>query len=171
MDTLICNAGVSFHEGNIQNVTLEDWDKTFDTNLKADYFLSQAFIKFLSNKSSLNANLLLMSSETANQCYDIPYGLTKAAINSLVGALSRRQYRNGMRVNAIAPGVTASDMTKDYADVSDGDMYRKCASGRVFKAEEIAEIACFIISDAAKCISGEVIHCNAGNHLSTYWEE
>lgn len=170
LDVLVNNAGISLHEGNILNVSKEGFESTFDINLKSSYFLTQEFIKKV-DKKNLNAQILFISSETGEQCYDIPYGLTKASINSLVGALSRRLYKEGIRVNAIAPGVTESEMTKEYADTKDGNMYRNCASDRIFKPEEIAEVACFLLSDASKCISGEVIHCNAGNHLKIYWEE
>lgn len=171
LNCLICNAGISLHEGTIKNVTLEGWDKTFNTNLKGSYFLAQAYMELLSSKGIKKGNLLFISSETSAQCYDIPYGLTKAAINSLTGALSRRRYQMGLRVNAIAPGVTISDMTKGYAEVSDGNMYRNCASGRIFYPEEVAEVACFLVSDASVCVSGQVIYCNAGNHLKTFWDE
>ena len=114
---------------------------------------------------------MVISSETGNQCYDIPYGLTKSSLNSLVRALSRRFYKCGLRVNAIAPGVTESCMTKEYASVTNGNYYRDCASDRIFLPSEVAEVAAFIISDAAKCISGEIIHTNAGNHLNPYWDD
>ena len=94
---------------------------------------------------------------------DIPYGLTKAAINSLTKGLSCKFAKKGIRVNAIAPGVTVSDMT-GYAD--NNNLYRPSTiGGRVFLAEEVAEITVFILSDASKCISGEIIPCNQGNHL------
>ena len=101
---------------------------------------------------------------------DIPYGMTKAALNSMVGALSRRVYKEGIRVNAIAPGVTLSEMTASYAKSEDGNLYRKNAANRVFVPEEVAEVAAFILSDASVCISGEVIHTNAGNHYRVFWE-
>ena len=73
-------------------------------------------------------------------------------------------------VNGIDPGVTLTEMTRDYAESSDGNLYRDCASGRTFLPEEVAEGACFLLNDASKCISGEIIHCNAGNHLKAFWE-
>lgn len=84
----------------------------------------------------------------------------------MIGSLSRRFYRKGVRVNGVAPGVTATDMTKEYADVSDGDYSYEAASGRLFLPEEVAEVVCFLLSSASRCISGEVIHVNAGNHLN-----
>ena len=170
IDCLVSNAGVSLHENVFSNVNEEGFDLQFNTNFKAGYFLAKEFLEQKEKEENINANLLFITSETGSQCYDIPYGMTKAALNSLTGALSRRVYQNGIRVNAIAPGVTLSDMTKDYADASDGNMYRDCASERIFLPEEVAELACFLVSDAAKCISGEVIHCNAGNHLNPFWK-
>lgn len=173
IDCLVSNAGISLHENVFSNVTVEGFDKQFNTKFRAGYFLGKAFLELKMKESSYHekAQLLYITSETGNQSYDIPYGLANAALNSLVGALSRRVYKNGIRVNAIAPGVTLTDMTKDYADASDGNMYRKCASGRTFLPEEIAEVANFLIGAASKCISGEIIHCNAGNHLSIFWNE
>lgn len=168
---LVSNAGISLHENNFKNVTIKGFDDQFNINFRAGYFLSKAFLELKLQEKSPEGQLLIISSETGNQCYDIPYGMTKAALNSLVGALSRRVYKSGIRVNAIAPGVTLSDMTKDYADSSDGNLSRNCASGRIFLPEEVAEVACFLLSNASKCISGEVIHCNAGNHLNPFWED
>lgn len=108
--SMVLNAGVSLHEGNFLNVTPEGYDKQFNTNLKSNYFIAQAFLKDKLEDQS-EGNLLFLSSETAGKCIDIPYGLTKAALNSLVGALARRVYQKGIRVNAIAPGVTLTDMT------------------------------------------------------------
>lgn len=166
---LVCNAGISYHESNIMFVTEGGFDDQFNTNLKSVYFLCQSFLKSKLNEKNAEANILVISSETGDMCYDIPYGMTKVGLNTLTKALSRRYYSKGIRVNAIAPGVTLSDMTK-YAMSDDGNMSRKCAAGRVFLPEEVAEVACFLLSDASKCISGEVIHTNAGNHLKAFWD-
>lgn len=171
IDCFVSNAGVSLHENVFTNVTLEGFDKQFNTNMRGNYFLCKAFLEMKLKENTDNANLLVISSETGNQAYDIPYGMTKAAVNSMVKAFSRRVYQNGIRVNAIAPGVTLSDMTKEYAEASDGNLYRDCASGRIFKPEEVAEVACFLLSDASRCISGEIIHTNAGNHIKAFWDK
>jgi 3-oxoacyl-[acyl-carrier protein] reductase len=171
IDCLVSNAGLSLHENHFANVTVDGFDQQFNTNFRGGYFLGKAFLELKLAEKEPNGQLLIISSETGNQCYDIPYGMTKAALNSLTRALSRRVYRSGIRVNAIAPGVTLSDMTKDYAEASDGNMTRSCTSGRIFLPEEVAEVASFLLSDASKCISGEIIHCNAGNHLKAFWDE
>lgn len=164
IDAMVLNAGISLHEGSFMNVTQEGYDIQFDTNLKANYFIAQAFLKKkLTNETG--GNLLFLSSETAGKCIDIPYGLTKAAINSLVGGLARRVYQRGIRVNAIAPGVTLTNMTRGNNKIDTDDLGKDSVAGRWLLPEEIAEVAAFLISDASKCINGEVIYCDAGSHL------
>lgn len=172
-DSLVANAGVSLHEGRFSNVTPEGFDAQFGTNVRGAYFLAQEFLDRRLREAEPSGNLLVVTSETGEQAYDTPYGMTKAAMDSFVRATSRRVYRmtdGALRVNAVAPGVTLSDMTADYADASDDNMYRDCASGRIFLPEEVAEVALFLLTDASKCISGEIIHTNAGNHIKAFWD-
>lgn len=170
IDFLVSNAGVSLHENEFSRVTEEGFDKQFNTNLKGNYFLCKAFLELKLKEKEPSGELLVITSESGDQAYDIPYGMTKASVNTFVKAMSQRVYQNGIRVNAIAPGVTETEMTSDYASPSNGNMYRKCASGRIFKPEEVAEVALFLLSDASMCINGEIIHCNAGNHIKTFWD-
>lgn len=164
IDVLVCNAGVSFHEKDIMDVTIDGFNQQFDTNLKGAYFLAQSFIK--NRNPAKEYNILFISSERGLQCDDVPYGLTKAGINSLIKGLSRRFYTSGIRVNGIAPGITVSEMTK----ISRKDLFEdRLASKRYFLPEEIAEVANFLISDASKCISGEIIVCDAGEYISSYF--
>ncbi len=167
VDCLVSNAGVSLHEGNYRNVTINSWDIQMDTNLKGAYFLIQAFVDQLQTYEDNSGNVIMMTSERGLYCDDIPYGLSKAAINSFTRGLSRRLITKGIRVNAIAPGVTASEMTGYKADEN---LYREKVCGkRVFLPEEVAEVAVFLLSDASRCISGEVIACDQGNYLRCDW--
>jgi NAD(P)-dependent dehydrogenase (short-subunit alcohol dehydrogenase family) len=145
------------------NVTFDNFSQQVDVNLKSNFFLAQEFIKYLLNNKA-EGSLLFISSETAGKCNDLPYGLTKVAINSLVGGIARRVYQKGIRVNAIAPGVTFTDMTKGNHHIDD-DYSNNSVAGRYFLPEEIAEVAVFVLSDVSKCITGEVLYCDAGSHL------
>ena len=169
IDCLINNAGVSHHEGNFLNVTEDSFDTQFSTNLKGAYFLTQNFINKIKETKQEEAQVIFITSERGSQCDDIPYGLTKVAVNSLIEGLSRRFYKDGIRVNGVAPGVTASDMTNIKKD---GDMYCNYnASERYFSPEEVAEVVAFLASDNSKCISGEIIHCDAGDHLNPWFKK
>lgn len=162
VDILVSNAGISLHEGSIDNVSSEGFDQTISTNLKSHYFLAKEFIK--RHKQDENKTILFVTSKDGYVCNEIPYGLTKASVNSLVGALSCHYYRQGIRVNAIAPGVTLTDMTRSFADRGDGNMYAANYAGRNFLPQEVAEVACFLISDVSRCISGQIIYTDGGDH-------
>ena len=167
VDCLVNNAGISLHEKSFADVTEGGFDRQFDTNLKGPYFLTQTFIDYMNREKIGQGNILFITSERGLYCDDIPYGLTKAAINSLTTGLARRLIAQGIRVNAIAPGVTASDMT---GVDKNGNLYwpSSCA-GRVFLPEEVAEVAAFLLSDVSMCISGEIVPCNQGNHYRCDW--
>lgn len=172
LDSLVSNAGVSHHELSWATVTEADWDAQLDTNLKGAYFLAQAFAKrFLEVRAARGpgalpcgcGKILFLASERGLYGDDIPYGLTKAALIRFTEGLAKAVVAKSIRVNAIAPGVTATEMT-GYDPK--GDLFRPLARGkRVLLAEEIAEVAAFLLSDAANCISGQVIACNEANHL------
>lgn len=163
VDSIVCNAGISLHEGEILNVSIEQFEKQVKVNLESVYFLIKEFIKY---KGDNDINILCISSERGFQRDDLPYGLTKAAVNSLVGGITKRYYKKGVRINGIAPGITTSDLTKKAKD--DILTLERVTPGRYILGEEIAEVACFLLSDASRCISGEVIPCDAGEYICSY---
>ena len=166
IDSLVSNAGISLHEGNFRNVTEDGWDKQLDTNLKGNYFLVSKFITYLESKEDKKGNIVVITSERGKRPDDIPYGLTKVATSSFVQAIASKVIEEGIRINAIGPGVTASSMT-GYK--KDGNLYAEWQpSKRIFVPEEVAEVVNFLLSDASQCISGEIITCDQGRYIS-HW--
>ena len=167
VNVLVNNAGISLHENTFFDVTPETFDKQVDTNLKGAFFLTQTFVRLI-KKSGSNACVLFVSSETGDTMDFRPYGFTKAAINSMVQGLAYLFAREGIRINAVAPGITASDMTglSGEGDIS----YAGNISGRVYMPEEVAETASFLISDAAGCVSGQIITCNNAKTVNARWK-
>lgn len=167
VNVLVNNAGISLHESTFFDVTPETFDKQIDTNLKGAFFLTQSFISHV-KKSGQKACILFVSSETGDTMDFRPYGFTKVAVNSMVQGLAYLFKQEGIRVNAVAPGVTASDMTgfKANGDLSAGEY----AAGRIYLPEEVAETACFLVSDASSCISGQIITCNNAQTVNARWK-
>lgn len=167
VDSLVNNAGISLHEPTFFDVTPETFDAQIATNLRGSFFLTQSFTKLLLHKKR-KGNVLFVSSETGETVDIRPYGFTKAAINSMVQGLACLFVKDNIRVNAVAPGITASDMTGFKAD---GNLFLECnATNRVYLPEEVAETACFLLSDASGCISGQVIVCNNGRTINPRWK-
>lgn len=166
-DCLVNNAGISLHEPTFFDVTPETFDAQIATNLRGGFFLTQSFTRLLL-KEKRKGNVLFVSSETGETVDIRPYGFTKAAVNSMVQGLACLFIDKGIRVNAVAPGITASDMTGFKAD---GNLFLAGnATERVYLPEEVAETACFLLSDASGCISGQVIVCNNGKTINPRWK-
>ena len=162
IDCFVLNAGISFHEGNFSNVSVEGFEKQLKINLESTYFLIQAVIKRHTNNSR-KINILVTSSETSAKYNDLPYGISKVAINSMIGGIARRVCQKGIRINGIAPGVTLTDMTSDKTNTD--DLYYNSALGRYILPDEVANVALFLLSDASSCVNGEIMFCDGGNHL------
>ena len=157
-------AGASYAiEGNIKKVTVEQFDSQINVNLRGSYFLAQQFL--IHTNPKIKRNILFITSERGEYVDDLPYGLTKVALNSLTKGIAYRFAKYGVRVNAVAPGVTASEMT----GFSEDDLY--CSyniTKRVYLPAEIAEVAAFILSESSNCISGQIITCNEGKSINSH---
>lgn len=167
INVLVNNAGVSLHEKNFFEVTPEGFDIQMNTNFKGAFFLTQTFISYL-KKREQRGNILFISSETGDTADFRPYGYTKAAINSMVRGLAYLFAKDGIRVNAVSPGVTASEMT---GLSTEGNIhYMGNIIERVYMPEEVAEAACFLISDVSNCISGQIVVCNNAKTVNPRWK-
>lgn len=164
LDCLVNNAGVSLHENSFFDVTEKTFDVQVNTNFKGPLFLTQAFLKKL-RSNNRRGNVLFISSETGLTMDIRPYGYTKAAINSMVQGLAYVFAKDNIRINAIAPGITATEMTGFSAE--ENLFCQSNMTDRVYLPEEIAETACFLLSDISSCISGQIIACNNGRSINS----
>ena len=149
-------------------MTPEGFDLQFATNLKGPFFLSQKVLSYMVD-NKIKGHILFISSETGETADIRPYGLTKAALNSLMQGLAYLYARSGIRVNAIAPGITATNMSGFNPDES--LKYMSNTSGRVYLPEEIAEVASYILSDASYSLSGQIITCNNARSINVRWKK
>lgn len=160
---LVNNAGISLHENSFADVTPDTFDKQINTNLRGSFFLTQKFVNLLLSQNQ-EGNILFVSSETGDTVDIRPYGWTKAAINSMMKGFAYQLAPKNIRVNAIAPGVTTSEMT---GFKEDGNLYYKNgATKRVYLPNEVAETAVFLLSDLSGCISGQIIVLNNGKTIN-----
>lgn len=166
IDCLVNCAGVWNDLINFATCSEQDWDSMMNTNLKGIYFATQTYVnRILANKKM--GNILMISSERGMYPDDRPYGLSKAALNEYTQALARRLVHDNIRVNGLCPGWTSTEHA--YPQCDDNLYTDSTCSKRMMLPEEIAEVACFILSDAASCISGAIIPCNLGNHIRSDW--
>ena len=167
INCLVNNAGISLHENSFFDVTPSSFDSQFNTNLKGAFFLTQKVASLMKMKNR-EGSILFVSSETGDTVDIRPYGLTKVAVNSLVQGLAYLFVKDNIRVNAVAPGITTSDMT---GLSSEGNLYFSLNTiERVYLPEEIAETACFLLSDISGCISGQIVVCNNARTINARWK-
>lgn len=166
VDGLVNNAGISLHEGNFRDVSIEGFEKQFNINLKGPYFLIQSAIKYFES-NSISGNIVVITSERGVFSDDLPYGLSKSAISSYVGGVAKRTAIEGIRINAVAPGLTGTDLIESQEYKSGNSFAMSQAGGRILAVEEIGEVTSFLMSDSSKCINGQVLVCNCGNSINS----
>jgi 3-oxoacyl-[acyl-carrier protein] reductase len=163
LDVLVANAGLSVG-GAIEDTKVEDFDRMYAINVRAPYFLVQQLLPILGKGSSV----VLVSSLAARASVGTisAYASTKGAIETLVKHFAAQLGERGIRVNAVAPGVVDTDMSK----FARSDAGREFTLGiqalkRIAQPDDIAGVVAFLASDAARWISGDSIHVDGGSKL------
>lgn len=163
LDILVANAGIS-KAASIEDTTVEDFDDLFAVNVRAPYFLVQQLLPVLGEGSSV----VLLSSLAAHSAVGVlsAYAATKGAVDTLVKHFAAALGERGIRVNAVAPGVVATDMsnfTKTEAgrDITLGMQALK----RIAQPDDIAGAVAFLASDDARWVTGDTLHVDGGSKL------
>ena len=160
IDILANNAGIS------QNIPLEsytddDLDKIVDLNIKAVFICSKTAAHHMKGKGG---SIIKTSSVVSfyGQGLGSMYPASKAAVNGLTRALSRELGKDGVRVNAVAPGVTRTDMVAALPESMVAPLLQKIPLARMAEAEDIADAVVFLASEKASYITGAVIPVDGG---------
>ena len=138
----------------------EDWDRVMDTNAKAPFFLSRAVLSHMIERQ-VRGNILNVVSEAAFVPASASYGASKHALRALTAGMAGAAIRHGVVINGIAPGTTATD----FVDIASEIAMNRQPIGRLGTAEEMAELAAFLMSREGENIVGQTILSCGG---STY---
>jgi len=164
IDVLYNNAGIAYGEVNqsIDAVSMEKWLRFLTINSLSPLFLAIALRPSLGTAKGVVLNQSSMASFVPANVY----GATKAMLNSLTYGMANTFAADGIRVNAIAPGLMETPANK--AGLTD-ETYARVQGMQLLKlhgtAEDIANLAVFLASDDARFINCELISCDAGNRL------
>jgi 3-oxoacyl-[acyl-carrier protein] reductase len=170
LDVLVLNAGIS-KAVRIADYAVEDFDNLFATNVRSPFFLVQQLLPLLHDGS----NIIVISSAAARTVVGKPslenpsilaYASTKGALETLVKHWAAIFGPQGIRVNAVAPGVIDTDMS-NFAKTEAG---REVTLGmqalkRIGKPEDVADVVAFLASEAARWITGASIPVDGGSKL------
>jgi len=156
IDILVNNAGISARE-SIYNYEPEDFDRIMALNVKAVFHCSKAAAPYLKGQGGG----CIINTSSMVSIYGQPagcgYPASKFAVNGLTKSLARELGRDNIRVNAVAPGVTRTDMVAALPEEMAARVSAGIPLGRVGEPEEVANVFLFLASDLASYVTGAVL--------------
>ena len=171
LDVLVLNAGIS-KAATIKDHTVEDFDNLFATNVRSPFFLVQQLLPILGDGSniivisSLGSHAVVGKPKAWTTPRSLHYASTKGALETLVKNWAAILGPQGIRVNAVAPGVIDTDMS-NFTKTEAG---REVVLGmqalkRIGKPEDVAGVVAFLASEKARWITGASIPVDGGSKL------
>ena len=155
IDILVNNAGTS-SKTTIEDYTVEEYDKLCDLNIKAVFICSKVAIPYLKESKGVILNTSSMVS-IYGQPSGVMYPTSKFAVNGMTKSLARELAKYGIRVNAVAPGITKTDMVKNLSKEVIEPLIQTIPLGRIGEPEDIANAFLFLASDMASYITGVIL--------------
>ena len=164
IDILVNNAGICIFKA-FEEMTEEDWDKTLDTNLKGQFLCAKEAVKLMGPGGKIINIASIASGGVGIGFRQIAhYTASKGGVVALTENLALELAPKGINVNAIAPGVIETDMTKGLLsdEKTKAGLLTRIPKGRVGKPEDIGAAAAFLASDEADYITGVVLYVDGG---------
>lgn len=161
LDILVNNAAVQFPKSSILDISSKQLEKTFRTNIFSMFYMVKAALKHLKKGSAIINTTSVTAYRGSPELLD--YSSTKGAIVSFTRSLSASLIKDGIRVNAVAPGpiwtpLIPSTFEKEKVSTFGSD----APMGRAGQPEEVAPSYVFLASDDASYVTGQVLHPNGG---------
>jgi NAD(P)-dependent dehydrogenase (short-subunit alcohol dehydrogenase family) len=164
IDILVNNAGSLVERLRTLELTEARWDEVMNLNAKSAFFASQAAIpKMLEKGGGAIINVTSIAARNGGAPGSIHYSSAKAAMLTMTKGLAKEYANQGIRVNAVSPGVIDTPYHETFtAREVWNNMANVIPMGRVGRSEEVASVIAFLASDAASYLCGETIEINGG---------
>ena len=163
IDILVNAAGINLRT-SASDLTLDEWQKTIDINLTAPFYLSQIVAE--SMKRNNWGRIINIASLQSLRAFDnsIPYGASKGGVMQLTRALAQAYSKDGILVNAIAPGFFRTNLTESLFQDPDKlkALANKTMMGRNGEEKDIFGISVFLCSDANSYVTGQTVFLDGG---------
>ncbi len=161
IDILVNNAGI-YERTPFFDVTVADWNRTMNTNLRGPFFCSQEAARYMNDHGGGKIINVATNTESKDN-FGIPYIVAKGGLKALTKSLARTTGRYEISVNAVAPGYTHTDMEMyPRGDPRWEPILKKIPSGRINEPEDVARVVAFLASEDAGNITGHVLYIDGG---------
>lgn len=165
IDALVNNAGI-MPQSQVADMSVEEWREVIDVDLTGSFLCTKAVLPGMLTRGSGSVVMIASRLGQIGFAGVSHYAAAKAGLLAFTRSLAKEVGPQGVRVNAVAPGVTITDMT---AEVTQGDVgARRLAelpAGRFATADEVAMSVVFLLSDAALLFHGQTLNPNGGGHM------
>ncbi|MFM9939471.1 MAG: SDR family NAD(P)-dependent oxidoreductase [Hyphomicrobiaceae bacterium] len=166
IDVLVNNAGV-FPRSAFLDLAEAEWDQVIGVNLKGSFLVAQTVARRMVADGCKGAIVNLSSSAVRGHALGVHYSASKAGVVGMTRAMALALAPHGIRVNAIAPGLTDTAQPRyQFSEAEMQEQSRLVPLGAMAKPSEIADIIVFLASESSRFITGEVVHANGGLYMA-----
>jgi NAD(P)-dependent dehydrogenase (short-subunit alcohol dehydrogenase family) len=170
IDSLVNNVGVGAPPRPIEEVTLEEWRRIMDLNLLSMFLCSRAVAPVMKRQGrGTIVNLSSQAGRSKSEIGNLPYACAKAGVLGFTRQLANELAPFGVRVNAVAPGLTLSERVETRLSALEASKRQELAAavplGRLGDPGEIAEAILFLATDASSYVTGATLDVNGGRFM------
>jgi 3-oxoacyl-[acyl-carrier protein] reductase len=164
IDILVNNAGIA-RDNLMLRMKRDDWDQVLATNLTAAFALTQAVLRpMIKQRSGRIISISSVVGQMGN-AGQVNYAASKAGLIGMTKALAKELASRSITVNVVTPGLIDTDMTKVISEKVQGDWSSAIPLGRLGTPADVAAAVCFLASDEASYITGQVLAVNGGMYM------
>ncbi|MCQ1950646.1 SDR family oxidoreductase [Arthrobacter sp. zg-Y859] len=166
LDVLVNNAG-TLTNGPVEETDVEEWHRVIETDLSGVFYGTKAAIPHLIESKGCIVNTSSVSGMAADWNMSA-YNAAKGGVNNFTRAVALDHGKDGVRVNAVAPGLIWTDLVEDKKDDEEqkAKFAERIALGRPGQPDEVADAILFLASDAARFITGAILPVDGGTTAS-----